>query len=92
MSNEQIFRDGKHVGEIIRLDETWTIKIEYGYYDKEKYGYFNCETDPFKLTNLFTHQQEVMDSFGKVERLECNLRLITLFENDKLISYIIEGY
>lgn len=92
MGSEQIFIDDKHVGEIIQLDETWTIKIEYGYYEKEKYGYFNCETDPFKLTKLFSQHKEVMDSFGKIERLECNCRLITLFKNDELISFIIEGY
>ena len=27
MGSEQIFIDDKHVGEIIQLDEIWTIKI-----------------------------------------------------------------
>ena len=92
MSSEQLFLEDKHVGEIIHLGKGWSIKIEYGYYEKEKYGYFNCETDPFQLTSLFTQHQEVMDSFGKTERLESNCRMITLFENDRLVSYIIEGY
>ena len=92
MTSEQIFIDDKHVGEIIQLDETWTIKIEYGYYEKEKYGYFSYNTDPIKLTKLFSQHKEVMDSFGKIERLECNCRLITLYENGKIISGIIKAY
>ena len=91
MGSEQIFIDDKHVGEIIQLDEKWTIKIEYGYYEEKKFRYFSYNKGHVKLTKLFSHK-EVMDSFGKIERLESNCRLITLYENGKKISRIIEAY
>lgn len=92
MGSEQIFIDDKHVGEIIQLDEKWTIKIEYGYYDESKYGVYDCWGDQIPFTNNVGQEKEVIESFGKIERLECNCRKVTLYEKGNPISYIMEAY
>lgn len=100
MGSEQIYVDGKFIGEIIRLDETWTIKIEYGLCDEDFIHYFFTDLDgnpffdrgTFMLRNTPEKLQNVLDSFGKYDRIESNIRRIALYENEEFISEIFQPY
>ena len=100
MGSEQIYVDGKFVGEIIQLDETWTIKLEYGLCDEEFIHYFYTDLDgepffdrgTFMLRNTPEKLQEVEDSFGKYDRINSNIRRISLYENGEFVSEIFQPY
>ena len=94
MGSEQIFVDGKFVGEIIRLDETWTIKIEYGLMksrDPEMWFYNLQYKQRFRLaTQRLKHNppllKEVMDSLGKTDKLDANVCRVTVYKGNVLFS------
>ena len=97
MSSEQIFIDDKFVGEIIKLDEKWTVRIDYGYLEDvqaERYFYHIGDPCPEKGTFMLRRNpeiyQKVLDSFGKYDRYDSNIRRISLYENDKFVSDIFE--
>lgn len=94
MGSEQIYVDGKFVGEIIRLDETWTIKIEYGLMksrDSEMWFYNLQYKQRFRLaTQRLKHNppllKEVTDSLGKTDKRDANVYKVTVYKNDEVFS------
>lgn len=100
MGSEQIYIYGKFVGETIQLDKIWTIKIEYGVCDEEFIHYFYTDLDgnpffdrgTFMLRNSPDKLQEVSDTFGKYDRIESNIRRVSLYKNGKFVSEIFQPY
>lgn len=94
MGSEQIFIDDKHVGEIIQLDETWTIKIEYGVMksrDPIRWFYNLQFKQRFRLaTHRLKHNppllKEVSDSLGKTDKRDANVYKVTVFKNNVVFS------
>lgn len=96
MPSEQLYNDGKHVGEIIQLDETWTIKIEYGIMKSEDpfIFFYNLGCKPhFRLANYRLKQKhneallkEITDSLGKTDRLDANIRKVTVYNDEEVLS------
>lgn len=94
MGSEQIYVDGKFVGEIIRLDETWTIKIEYGVMksrDPIRWFYNLQFKQRFRLANhRLKHNEsllkEVTDSLGKTDKFDANVYKITVYKDNTVFS------
>ena len=98
MGSEQIYVDDKFVGEIIQLDEKWTIRIDFGFLEDDIclspfHDTFRKDLDKgnFFLRKVYPEVlQKVLDSLGKYDRYDSNIRRISLYEDGNFVSDIFD--